>query len=75
MQNITVKLREGESRKDYLIRVTVAYLKHVDHTGHFSTGYPDTINYDEADCDGSCLANDLEAEFPEIVFDDYNDEF
>ncbi len=75
MKAITVKLRKGESRKDYLIRVAVAYLKHVDHTGHFQTGYPDTINYDEADCDGACLADDLEAEFAEINHDDYIDEY
>lgn len=37
MQNVTIELRENENRKDYLIRVAVAYLKYVDHTGHFMT--------------------------------------
>ena len=75
MKNIEIKQRENEPRKDYLIRVVVAYLKEVDHTGHFSTGYPDTIKYDEADCDGCCLANDIEDEFSHIEYDDLTDEW
>ena len=75
MNNITVTPKPEEPRKDYLIRVAVAYLKKVDHTGHFQTHYPDTINYDEADCDGCCLAEDLENEFSHIDFDDLEDEF
>jgi hypothetical protein len=75
MKNIEVKQKGNEPRKDYLIRVAVAYLKEVDHTGHFYTDYPDTIKYDEADCDGVCLANDLENEFSHIEFDDFTDEF
>ena len=39
---VVIKQRENEPRKDYLIRVVVAYLKEVDHTGHFNTNYPDT---------------------------------
>lgn len=71
MKRIEVKQKEGEPRKDYLIRVVVAYLKEVDHTGHFNTGYPDAITYDEAECDGECLANDLEVEFDHLDFEDY----
>jgi hypothetical protein len=70
MKNLEIKARENEPRKDYLIRVAVAYLKEVDHTGAFATHYPDTIIYDEADCDGECLAEDLENEFSHIEFDD-----
>jgi len=75
MKNIEIKLRENESRKDYLIRVAVAYLKEVDHTGQFQTNYPDTIKYDDADCDGHCLADDLENEFSHIEFDDLTEEW
>jgi len=71
MTNIEVKKIEGESRKDYLIRVAVAYLKHVDNTPHLLTGYPDSIKYDEVDCDGLCLAEDIENEFNHIEFEDY----
>ena len=70
MENIKIELRENESRKDYLIRVAVAYLRYVDYTGQFSTQYPESINYDEADCDGQCLADDLEHEFSHIDFDE-----
>lgn len=73
MQKIEVKQNQGESRKDYLIRVAVAYLLKVDHTGHFSTGYPDTIKYDDADCDGICLANDIMDEFVDINFEEFED--
>lgn len=75
MEVIEIKQREGEPRKDYLIRVVVAYLKHVDYTGGFDTMYPDTIKYDEADCDGECLADDIQAEFSHIEYDDLTDEW
>ena len=71
MKNIEIKPRENEDRKDFLIRVAVAYLNEVDHTGHFMTDYPETIKYDEADCDGCCLAEDLQGEFSHIEFDDF----
>lgn len=74
MKNIEIKQRENEPRKDYLIRVVVAYLKEVDHTGYFGANYPYTIKYDEADYDGCRLANDIEDEFHHIEYDDLTDE-
>jgi len=49
--NPTTKLNIPESRASYLMRIAAEYiLKHApDHTVH----------YDEADCDGHCLADDL----------------
>lgn len=75
MKNIEIKQRENEPRKDYLIRVVVAYLREVDYTGQFVTNLPDTITYDEADCDGGCLADDIEQEFSHIEYDDLTDEW
>lgn len=48
--------KEGEDRKDYLIRVAIAMLSR----SAFSI---DTIIYDEAECDALCLVEDLRAEF------------
>lgn len=62
--------KENENRKDYLIRVVVTHLKHIDYIGDFITNESDTINYDDADCDGCCLADDLEIEFSHIDFND-----
>ncbi len=53
--------RKEEDRKDYLIRVAITYLREVPCMGD------GVINFDEAKCDGYCLADDLEAEFdPEL---------
>jgi len=49
--------REGESRKDYLVRVAITYLREISGMGD------EVIIFDEAECDGFCLANDLEHEF------------
>ena len=52
-----VKLLPNESRQKYLARVMVTYLRKVPL---MSEG---TINYDEADCDGLCLADDIVSAF------------
>lgn len=53
---IKVKLKENETRKDYLIRVVIAMLN--------ENGYNiDAVEYDEAECDAFCLVEDLRIEF------------
>jgi hypothetical protein len=53
---VKVELKENENRKDYLIRVAIAML--------VESGYSiDAIEYDEAECDAFCLAEDLRIEF------------
>lgn len=52
----TITPRKNESRKDYLIRVAITMLT--------ENGYKiETIEYDEAECDAFCLAEDLKIEF------------
>lgn len=51
-----IVLKKDETRKDYLIRVTIAMLN--------ESGYLiPAIKYDEAECDAFCLAEDLKNEF------------
>lgn len=53
---IKVKQKENETRKDYLIRVAIEMLN--------ENAYNiDNIEYDEAECDAFCLAEDLRVEF------------
>jgi hypothetical protein len=53
---ITIKKKEEDfkSRKEYLVALAVAYLE--ENGG-------DTVIYDEAECDGYALAEDLRAVF------------
>lgn len=51
--------QECKDRKEYLVRLAIAYI--VDHTGYL--GMDDDIFYDEANCDGFALAEDLRVEF------------
>ena len=44
----------NETRKDYLIRVAIELINN-------SSAYSETIEFDEAECDGACLADDLQA--------------
>lgn len=54
---ITIKQKKGESRKDYLIRIAIAY---IDDASQIS----DTLLfYDGVESDGGCLADDLRDEF------------
>ena len=49
--------KENETRQEYLIRVTIDFIR--------SNGLvaEQTVDYDETTCDGYCLADDLENEF------------
>ena len=50
-----IEPEENESRKDYLFRVALEYVK----------SYPYlTVDYDETTCDGYCLVEDMESELP-----------
>ncbi len=59
MERIEVIQKPGEQRKDYLARVMVAYLE---NAFNLENGYAILI-YDDAECDGNCLAEDIRAEF------------
>lgn len=48
---------KNETRKEYLLRVTIAYLREVPLMNE------GVIIFDDAECDGACLADDLESEF------------
>lgn len=51
--------QECKDRKDYLVRLAIAYIK--DHTGY--VGMDDGIFYDDTECGGYALADDLGYEF------------
>lgn len=51
--------KENEDRREYLVRIAIDYIEN--HTGFI--GVDDEIFYDDAECDGYCLAEDLKAEF------------
>ncbi len=56
---IRIEQKENEERKEYLVRLAIAFLRE-------NSGYSlqnDTLYYDEAECDGFCLADDLTIEF------------
>ena len=50
--------KDKESRLEYLSRVLEAYMQNY--------GY-DTIDYDEATCDGLCLAEDIKGEIDSLI--------
>ncbi len=56
---IKLEQKENEDRKTYLVRLAIEYIK--EHTGY--VGMDDELFYDEAECDGYCLADDLRIEF------------
>lgn len=56
---IKIPSKENEDRKTYLVRLAVAYINSVLDNSSFN----ETIFYDEAQCDGFCLVDDLEQEF------------
>jgi hypothetical protein len=47
----TIKQKKDESRKDYLLRVAIYYIDEEREN-----------IYDEAECDGSCLIDDIKME-------------
>lgn len=54
---IKIKQKKNESRKDFLVRLAIAYIdecsKYVDID----------LYYDDCESDGACLADDLSCEF------------
>lgn len=53
------KEEQFKSRKDYLVAMAVLYIR--EHTGY--VGMDDRIFFDNAQCDGDSLADDLVSEF------------
>jgi len=53
------KEKDCKDRKEYLVRLAIDYIR--DHTGF--VGVDDSIYYDDAECDGYALADDLSSEF------------
>jgi hypothetical protein len=56
---IKLEQKENEKRKEYLVRLAIEYI--IEHTGY--VGVDDYLFYDDAECDGYCLAEDLRIEF------------
>ena len=56
---IKLEQKENEKRQEYLVRLAIAYI--IEHTGY--VGVDDYLFYDDAECDGYCLAEDLRNEF------------
>ena len=53
---IKIEQRVNEKRQEYLVRVAIEMLN--------ENGYSiDAVEYDEAECDAFCLAEDLRIEF------------
>jgi len=55
------KLKQEDflSRKEYLVAIAILYID--SHTGY--SGIDDNVFFDEAECDGYALAEDLRIEF------------
>ena len=51
--------KDFKNRQAYLVAVAIEYIR--SHTGY--VGVNDLVEYDGAECDGYCLANDLACEF------------
>jgi hypothetical protein len=49
-------------RKEYLLRVCLELLEKQENSGYVLDLTSETIYYDEADCDGTCLMEDIRAE-------------
>ena len=56
---ITIVLGKGETRQNYLLRVASAYIAEFNPE--------QTMIWDEAECDGYCLVDDIDA----IIVGDY----
>ncbi len=54
-----IKQEDFASRKEYLVRLAIEYIKN--HTGFM--GMDDDVFFDDAECDGYALADDLASEF------------
>jgi len=56
---IKIEEKKGEKRAEYLVRLAIEFIK--THSGFY--GVDDRLFYDDAECDGYCLADDLMIEF------------
>jgi hypothetical protein len=63
------KESDFKSRKEYLIYLAIHYIH--SHTGYM--GIDDYVFFDEAECDGYALANDLADEFDFDIDDVLNE--
>ncbi len=54
-----LKEKDFPSRKEYLVAIAILYIN--SHTGY--SGINDDVYYDDAECDGYALAEDLANEF------------
>lgn len=54
-----IKQEDFKTRKEYLVALAIIYIRN--HTGYM--GIDDDVFYDEAECDGYALADDLNEEF------------
>jgi hypothetical protein len=54
-----LKEKDFPSRKEYLVAIAILYIN--SHTGY--SGIDDDVFYDDAECDGYALAEDLANEF------------
>ena len=54
-----LKEQDFKNRKEYLVTIAIEYIRN--HTGF--VGMDDEVFFDEAQCDGYALANDLAIEF------------
>ena len=53
--------KKDETRKDYLLRVALAYLETIDDS-EFADALGLIVKFDDAECDGSCLIDDIKME-------------
>ena len=49
--------RKNETRKDYLLRVVTVFIDEIENSN--DEGMSAVVNYDDADCDLSCLRDDI----------------
>jgi len=56
--------KKKETRKDYLLRVALAYLKKIKDS-EYDEALSTKLEYDNARCDGDCLIDDIEMEIDE----------
>ena len=54
-----------EDRKVILLRAALELLKKCDSGPYVKNALTETVFYDDADCDGGCLANDIAYELGE----------
>jgi hypothetical protein len=51
-----------KTRKDILLKACLDLLRKQEHSGYVLNLLEETVFYDEADCDGNCLMEDIQNE-------------